>query len=246
MAKVMLDPGHGGKDPGAVGNGLKEKDITLSLSLKTGAILKRHGVDVEYTRTTDTFVDLTPRTTKANQAKVDIFVSQHVNSATNAAATGLEIFTSRGQTKSDELATYIGIQLKTDFPQITFRTDYSDGDIDKESNFTVLAKTSMAATLIEYMFIVNPKDAQILRTKLDDFALSTAKGILKYLKIPYKEDNTQTIKLTICGQIRHIQGVNKNNTNYVFLDGKEVPIRQVLESLGFTNISGYNNEVVVK
>ena len=164
MAKVMLDPGHGGKDPGAVGNGLKEKDITLSLSLKTGAILKRHGVDVEYTRTTDTFVDLTPRTTKANQAKVDIFVSQHVNSATNAAATGLEIFTSRGQTKSDELATYIGIQLKTDFPQITFRTDYSDGDIDKESNFTVLAKTSMAATLIEYMFIVNPKDAQILRT----------------------------------------------------------------------------------
>ena len=55
MAKVFLDAGHGGKDPGAVGNGIREKDITLAITLKVGEILKRYKIDVVYSRTTDVF-----------------------------------------------------------------------------------------------------------------------------------------------------------------------------------------------
>ncbi|SHF15774.1 N-acetylmuramoyl-L-alanine amidase, partial [Tissierella praeacuta DSM 18095] len=61
MVKVHIDFGHGGKDPGAVGNGLKEKDITLAVGLKIGEILKRHNVEVSYSRTTDTFIELSDR-----------------------------------------------------------------------------------------------------------------------------------------------------------------------------------------
>ena len=75
MAKVFIDAGHGGKDPGATGNGLKEKDVTLSISLIVGDILRRHGVEVGYSRTTDTYLDLTTRAAKANQFKADVFVS---------------------------------------------------------------------------------------------------------------------------------------------------------------------------
>lgn len=243
--KVFLDAGHGGKDPGAMGNGLREKDITLSIALFTGAILESHGIEVIYSRTTDTFLDLTTRATKANQAKADIFVSIHVNSATNPKATGLEVWTTKGQTKGDILATSIGNQLKKDFPDIAFRSDLSDGDIDKEENFTVISKSNMPASLIEFMFIVNPLDAQVLKTKQSEFALSTAKGILNYLGVKYKEQSN-VIKLNILGSAKTISGIHKNDTNYITIEGKEVPLKAVLVALGFTNISGKGNEVIVK
>lgn len=197
MSKVWIDAGHGGKDSGAVGNGLKEKDITLSIALKLGKVLKEQGFEVGYSRTTDVYLDLTPRATKANQFKADAFVSVHVNSAASSTATGLEVWTSKGQTKGDILATAIGEQLQKDFPNIAFRKDMSDGDLDKEENFTVLAKTNMAACLIEFMFIVNPSDAQILRTKQNEFAESTAKGILNYLGVKYIDDSNTNNGLPI-------------------------------------------------
>lgn len=240
MKKVFLDAGHGGRDSGAVGNGLLEKNITLSITLKTGEILKRHGLEVIYSRTTDVFVDLTPRTTKANNSKVDLFVSLHINSATNPKATGLEIWTSKGQTQGDVLATAIGEQLIKDFPHIAFRKDMSDGDLDKESNFTVITKTKAPACLIEYMFIVNPSDANILKTKQDEFAESTAKGILKYLGITYKEnsENSDKVKVNIKGKLYHMQGVFQNDTNYV-------GIRELAETLGYKVDWDSKNKVVV-
>lgn len=186
MARVVLDAGHGGHDPGAVGNGLREKDITLSLALKTGEILKKHGVDVVYTRSDDRFVDLKERGRISDRAGADIFVSLHVNSARNSTATGFEVWTSKGQGKGDILATKIGEQLQKDFPKVKFRADFSDGDLDKESNFTVLVVPKAPAVLIEYLFIVNPSDANVLRTRQDDLAESTAKGILNYLGIDQK------------------------------------------------------------
>ncbi|MBC8589319.1 N-acetylmuramoyl-L-alanine amidase family protein [Paratissierella segnis] len=244
MKKVFIDAGHGGKDPGALGNGLQEKDITLSIALKIGEVLKRHNIEVVYSRTADVFLDLTTRAVKANNAKADAFVSVHVNSASNSTATGLEVWTTKGQTKGDILATAIGEQLQKDFPSIAFRKDMSDGDLDKEENFTVLAKTNMAAALVEYMFIVNPSDAQILRTKQADFAESTAKGILKYLGIQY-QDSGNIIKLNILSKKVEIPGFNKNNTNYITLEGKDIPIRTVLEALGLT-VTGRGNEVIAK
>lgn len=76
---VVLDPGHGGKDPGAMGNGLKEKDINLGIGLKMEKALKTKGVDVRMTRNTDVYLTLQERTDIANRANADMFVSIHVN-----------------------------------------------------------------------------------------------------------------------------------------------------------------------
>lgn len=91
---VVIDPGHGGKDPGAIGpNGLREKDITLSVARKLGRKLKaKYGTRILYTRTKDKFVPLNERTEMANANKADLFVSIHVNASRNRRARGVETY----------------------------------------------------------------------------------------------------------------------------------------------------------
>lgn len=90
---VVIDPGHGGKDPGAIGtNKVKEKDVVLAVSLKLGDLIKKNypNVKVIYTRSTDDFIGLAERATVANKAKADLFISIHSNVAGNASARGFE------------------------------------------------------------------------------------------------------------------------------------------------------------
>ncbi|MDD4848442.1 MAG: N-acetylmuramoyl-L-alanine amidase [Bacteroidales bacterium] len=92
---VVIDAGHGGTDPGAVGRKSKEKDITLAVSLKTGDYIKTNFPDVKvvYTRNSDVFVTLKGRAQKANHENADVFISIHCNSAPNAStASGVETF----------------------------------------------------------------------------------------------------------------------------------------------------------
>ena len=77
---IMLDAGHGGRDPGAVYNGRQEKDDTLKLTLAIGQILQNNGLDVEYTRTTDVYESPYEKAMEANKAGVNFFVSIHRNS----------------------------------------------------------------------------------------------------------------------------------------------------------------------
>lgn len=83
---VVIDPGHGGHDPGAVGKISKEKDINLNVSLKLGRLIKQHApsVQVIYTRQTDVFVPLMKRAEIANKAKADLFISIHTNSVSGS------------------------------------------------------------------------------------------------------------------------------------------------------------------
>lgn len=92
--RVMLDPGHGGKDPGAVGpTGLKEKDVVLSIGRMVRERLARDGAyDVRMTRDTDVFIPLEERTAMANQARADIFVSLHINASLNRKAEGISTY----------------------------------------------------------------------------------------------------------------------------------------------------------
>lgn len=94
IKKVVIDPGHGGKDPGAVGKKSKEKDIVLSIALKTGRFISQNLTDVEviYTRSTDEFIELFRRAQIANESNADLFISIHCNSAHSAAAYGAETF----------------------------------------------------------------------------------------------------------------------------------------------------------
>jgi len=97
---VVIDAGHGGHDPGALGKNTKEKDITLAVSLELGATIKKYlpDVNVIYTRTTDTFVELYKRAEIANRNDADVFISIHCNAMDikknkkSAEAKGLEVF----------------------------------------------------------------------------------------------------------------------------------------------------------
>ncbi len=103
VRKVVIDPGHGGKDPGAVGSRAKEKDIVLSIALKLGGYIEEHFDDVEviYTRTTDEFVELHRRAQIANENKADLFISLHCNASPSSRAYGSETFV-MGLHKSQE------------------------------------------------------------------------------------------------------------------------------------------------
>ena len=91
---VVLDAGHGGKDPGAVGKFSKEKDLNLSLVLKMGELIAERYPDVKvvYTRSTDVFIPLQTRADIANKADADLFISIHTNSAESKAPSGVETF----------------------------------------------------------------------------------------------------------------------------------------------------------
>jgi len=89
---IMIDPGHGGKDPGAVANGLREKDINLRFSTILGKKLAEKGFTVHYTRTTDVFLPLEQRTAMANVKKADLFLSIHCNANHSTRVSGLETY----------------------------------------------------------------------------------------------------------------------------------------------------------
>lgn len=100
---VVIDPGHGGSDPGAVGSSSKEKDLNLAVALKLGNLIKANHKDVKvvYTRSTDRFVGLDDRAAIANKNKADLFVSIHTNAVKNAKIRGAETFT-LGLARTDE------------------------------------------------------------------------------------------------------------------------------------------------
>lgn len=92
LRTVVIDAGHGGKDPGAVGKKAREKDLTLAMALKTGKLIKDNfpSVNVIYTRQTDEFVELYRRADIANRSNADLFISIHVNASTNIVASGTD------------------------------------------------------------------------------------------------------------------------------------------------------------
>jgi len=104
--RVMIDPGHGGKDAGAIGpTGLKEKDVVLAIGRKIREKLSRSGeFDVRMTRDEDVFIPLEERTAMANKGRADIFVSLHINASTNRRAEGFSTYVlSRGASNREDL-----------------------------------------------------------------------------------------------------------------------------------------------
>lgn len=177
-ARVFLDAGHGGNDPGAIGNGLQEKAVNLSVTLKVGEILSDHGVDVRYSRTSDVFVVLENRAYMANNAGADKFVSIHCNAFADSSAKGVETYSYPGSSSGAALSSSI-------HNNIISSGAYTVNRGTKTANFAVLRLTNMPAALVELGFVTNSQDASILRYRQDDLALAVAKGILANLGIPY-------------------------------------------------------------
>ena len=170
--KVFIDAGHGGSDPGAVGNGLKEKDIVLSIATKLGALLNGRGISIKYSRTTDTYLSLEERARLANAWGADLFVSIHANSATSSVR-GTECYTHpTANTATKTLSGNVSRAIANKFG-ISNRGH-------KEANFAVLRLSNMPSILVETAFISNSSDANLLNTRQADFSVTIANSILSY------------------------------------------------------------------
>lgn len=184
MHKIIVDPGHGGHDPGAVGvGGGKESEIVFSIAKKYQSISPFFGIDTILTRFDDSFVSLSSRVAYANGLNPACFLSFHCNSAQVLSASGFEVYTTIGQTPADSLATLIFNNLLAISPY-KGRPDYDDGDPDKEAQFYVLRKTNCPAVLIEFGFLSNPFDVVVLKSDnfQSAFAVATAIATSRWLE----------------------------------------------------------------
>lgn len=187
--RVVIDPGHAGRniDPGAVNaaTGLQEADVALVISRLVEKYLLAVGYEVKLTRNKYEQAEadeLSYRTALANDWGADIFISLHCNSAVNESAKGYEVWTSPGDTLGDRLATCIYEQIAAEFPDRIGRTDYADGDPDKESHFYVLIHTDAPACMVEMAFISNDEEAALLADAAwqDRYARAIARGVTDY------------------------------------------------------------------
>lgn len=164
--KLCIDAGHGGNDSGVVGlGGLRESDLNLSIAWHVASLALLSGWEIMMTRSSDRFVGLEGRSSLANESRtpVDLFLSLHGNGAVSREAHGVEFWTSRGQTRSDAVVPYLVGAWKAEFPDVVLRTDWSDGDADKEAGYAVLHLTKMPAVLVEVGFVSHPPTEALLR-----------------------------------------------------------------------------------
>jgi N-acetylmuramoyl-L-alanine amidase len=194
---VVLDPGHGGKDDGARGNGLVEKDLALDLALRVEKILNLFDFPTVLTRRDDTFVSLAERAAIANKIDNDIFVSIHFNHAASSVSTGVETFYASEKVAPEAAWTWIGFFNKPDpnlsdngetlagFIQasLVIRTDAVNRGI-KGRPLYVVRHTRCPAVLVEGGFINNPLEAQMISNAdyRERLARAIAEGIMSYQK----------------------------------------------------------------
>ncbi|MBC2723481.1 N-acetylmuramoyl-L-alanine amidase [Desulfosporosinus sp.] len=186
--KVCIDPGHGGYDPGAMAYGLKEKDLTLDICLKLKPLLEFNGINVTLTREGDYAVghnennlngELWARVNKAESAKVDLFVSVHINAG---GGTGVEVLIIGPGGRAEKAA-------KKVLPFLVQAGGWANRGV-KTQNVMVLRETSMPAILTENGFI--DKEADVAKLREPNFrqtlAVAHAKGICDYFGIKYREE----------------------------------------------------------
>lgn len=196
--RVGHDYGHNGPtlDPGAVGPaGTFESTRTYQIGKRLAAIMAKNGYEIVEARTTEDDVTFAAEYTEALgdlPQRVDIFnnagciavISLHCNGAANPAAQGIEIFTTPGETEADRLATEVLAALAEEFPDHALRTDYADGDPDKEANFYVIRETDAPAILVEMEFITNPEMEALLGDEAfqERYAQAVFAGFLAWLR----------------------------------------------------------------
>jgi N-acetylmuramoyl-L-alanine amidase len=174
---VAIDPGHGGRDPGAVGiNGLQEKQVVNPISEEVAAILERQGITVVMTRRDDRTLDLQTRARIANQANANLFVSIHANaiSMSRPDVNGIETYF------SSESGRRLANTLQA---SMLAATGMNDRGV-KQARFYVLRQTTMPAALVEVGFVTGAQDAPRLADPAwrSTMAQAIARGILQYIQ----------------------------------------------------------------
>lgn len=225
MKKVWIDAGHGGKDPGAVGNGLKEKDIALTISLGVNDRLEAEyeGVQVVLSRSTDVFLELKERTDVANKAGADLLVSIHCN-----AGGGSGGFESFRYTNASAASRSLQNVLHTEIMAALKPFGVNDRG-QKAENLHMVRESKMPAVLTENLFIDVTTDAAKLKRQdvIDALIVGHVSGIAKYLGLKKKEDAVvanDKMNVTVNGK--------KIKDGKLIGDVTYVPLRSIGEAIG--------------
>lgn len=167
IARVVIDPGHGGKDKGAHRGSTFEKHLTLNVARRVEALLKAKGMPVTMTRRSDRFVSLTSRAAIANRYSNAVFVSIHFNAHTGTRLTGVETYYYGEQGK--KLAAHVHLRLLS-------RLKPRNGDTRQRKDLAVLNKTRCPAILVECGYISN--HAERKRILSSSYQYDCAKAIV--------------------------------------------------------------------
>lgn len=151
---VVIDPGHGGSDPGAMTKNINEKDLVLDISLEIERLLLQKNIDYYMIRTEDTFVSLEDRARIANEKKAGLFISIHNNSFTDPSQSGILTTYNPNSPIGKDIAKIMQSKIK--------KLGMTNRDIMPRPNLYVLRHTEMPALLLEIGFISNKKDLKLL------------------------------------------------------------------------------------
>ncbi|MBO8126667.1 MAG: N-acetylmuramoyl-L-alanine amidase [Firmicutes bacterium] len=178
--RIVLDPGHGGQDPGAIGrSGLMEKDVVLDIALKLEKLLESQGAEVIMVRDADYYVPLMERAALANTANADVFISIHVNSSINRAANGAETYYYYADAEGQELAALIQREMLA-------ALDLNNRAPRPNRDFVVLKETKLTSVLTEVAFISNRAEEKKLKDPefRQKAAEAIARGLASYFGGP--------------------------------------------------------------
>ncbi|WP_066639162.1 N-acetylmuramoyl-L-alanine amidase [Desulfolucanica intricata] len=165
---IVVDAGHGGSDPGAIGpSGIYEKVLTLDIAKKLADLLEEQGARVVLARSDDSYVGLYERTDLANELRADLFVSVHINASTSSSLSGTTTYYYGEQGK--ELCEFIQPELVSALGRNNLGVRYA--------NFAVLRTSEMPAALVEVAFISNPEEERLLKT--EEFRRKAAEAIAR-------------------------------------------------------------------
>ena len=175
---IVLDPGHGGKDPGAVRSSTMEKTIALTVANSVKQKLEQDGATVKMTRTGDTYPSLTDRVQYAKNQYGEIFVSIHANAAKNTSAKGTETYYSVSSNDNEKEDYALALAINN---EIVKNASMYNRKV-KRADFVVLKGMILPSVLVELGFITNNEDyAKLTDEKyLEIYAQSIYNGIVKY------------------------------------------------------------------
>jgi N-acetylmuramoyl-L-alanine amidase len=180
--KVVIDPGHGGTDPGTTGrSGLHEKDVVLDIALKLAAYLQGKGVRTVLTRQSDTFMSPDDRVAVANRERPDLFISIHANSCRAHSVRGaMTFYAGADRKRSVESARLIESALRP----VSGCVQDSSGVIEDQRGLDVLQETLTPSVLVEVDFLSNRISERMLASPAHRSAIANAIGgaVMEYLR----------------------------------------------------------------
>lgn len=175
---VVLDAGHGGADTGAIGNGLKEKDLTLQIVKAAKTYFdKDPNFKVYCTRLTDKTLTLISRSKFANEQKADIFVSIHINSYTTSSEGTETLYNPNRPNKKNDLTSYQLASIMQS--KIREATGFANRGLTQRTGLSVLNNTTMPACLDEFGFITNPTEAKSMSQNTQKYGKAVYEAVVQ-------------------------------------------------------------------